>query len=342
MKALITGITGQDGSYLAELLLEKGYEIHGVVRPTSSKLNQIEHLSHHERVTLHHGDMCDSESLQRVIDTVQPDEIYNLAALSHIQDSYDLPEKTTDVAALGTLRILEAIRIYFPSARLFQALSSELFGQSQEAPQTENTPFAPRSIYGAAKLYAYWTVVHYRNFHKLFTCNGILFNHESPRRSETFVSRKIIAGIVRILAGLQDRLVLGNLDAVRDWGYAKDFVEGMWRMLQLEAPEDFILATGQTTTVRRFAELAFREVGIKISWEGQGINEKGIDSATGKIVIEISPLFFRPNETNVLVGDSTKAKQKLGWTNQTTLEKLVQIMVNAELQQMESYQRPPL
>ncbi len=331
--ALITGITGQDGSYLAELLLEKGYVVHGLVRNTSS-YDRIRHLcddaSLQARFFLHEGNLSDSSSLKQIVDRVRPDEVYNLAAMSHMLGFSDQPEYTADIAAMGTLRLLEAVRNHCSSARVYQATSSELFGKAQEVPQTEKTPFHPRSHYGIAKLYAFWAVVHYRENYELFACNGILFNHESPRRSETFVSRKIILAVVRIHKGLQEKLVLGNLDAQRDWGYAKDFAEGMWRMLQHDAPEDFILATGQTTTVRKFVELAFLEAGMKIAWEGNGVHEKGIDRDTGRVVVEVSPEFFRPAEANILIGDPSKAKEKLGWVHNTSLEELVHIMMKAE------------
>ena len=343
-KALITGITGQDGSYLAELLLEKGYAVHGLIRHTSN-LDRIEHLCNKdlfkERLFFHKGDLCDSSSLKRVVDFIRPDEIYNLASISHMMESFDMPEHTADVAAMGTLRLLESVRIHCPSAKFYQATSSELFGHAKEMPQTETTPFHPRSLYGVAKLYSFWAVAHYREAYRLFGCNGILFNHESPRRGETFVSRKIILAIVRIHAGLQERLILGNLDAKRDWGYAKDFVEGMWLMLQQQAPEDYILATGQTATVRKFVELAFLEVGMKISWQGKGVNEKGIDSSTGKIIVEVSPKFFRPSEDNVLVGDPSKAKNKLGWVPKTSLQEIVQIMIKSDREQLQDSLNKP-
>ncbi len=338
-KALITGITGQDGSYLAELLLEKGYEVHGLVRPASSKLSRIEHLSNDsslkKRFFLHSGDLCDFPSLKKAVKDIQPDEVYNLATMSHINDFFQMPELTTDVAAMGTLRLLESIRIHCPAARVFQAASSELFGNAKETPQTEETPFSPRSLYGIAKLFSFWAVDHYRKTHGLFACSGILFNHESPRRDGSFVSRKIIAGIAHIHAGLQQKLILGNLDVARDWGYAKDFVDGIWRMLQQDIPEDFILATGRTTTVRKFVEMAFHEAGIKIIWEGIGLDEKGIDCATGQIVVEISSEFFRPIENNIIVGNPSKAKERLGWVPQTSLEELIRIMMNSDREQLQ-------
>jgi GDPmannose 4,6-dehydratase len=338
-KALVTGITGQDGSYLAELLVEKDYEVHGLVRRSSTcNLHRIVHLCDGS-IKLHEGDLSDSSSLERIINEVQPHEIYNLAAMSHVRTSFDVPEYTANVDALGALRILEAVRTHCPTARLYQASTSELFGKVKEIPQSEETPFYPRSPYGVAKLYAFWAIVNYREAYGLFACNGILFNHESPRRGETFVSRKVTLAAVRIKAGLQDKLILGNLDAKRDWGYAKDFVEGMWLMLQRDQPEDFVLATGQTTTVRRFVELSFQEVGIEIGWEGKGVDEKGLDLATGRVVIEISPEFFRPAEVDLLIGDARKAKEKLGWVSRTSLEELVQIMIQADLEDMEKWPR---
>lgn len=330
-KALITGITGQDGSYLAELLLEKGYEVHGLVRrSSSSNLHRIKHLCH--ELYLHEGDMSDGINLERMIQKVKPQEVYNLAAMSHVKVSFDTPEYTCDVDGLGVLRLLEAVRKHCPSTRFYQASTSELFGKVQQVPQTEKTPFYPRSPYGVAKLFAYWTVVNYREAFDLFACNGILFNHESPRRGEAFVSRKISLAVARISKGMQDRLFLGNLDAKRDWGYARDFVEGMWLMLQHDTPEDFVLATGQTTTVRTFVELAFEYVGIELLWQGEGIQEKGIDRKTGEVRVEVSEEFFRPTEVDMLVGNSIKAKEKLGWEHRTSLSALVQMMVSRDLE----------
>jgi GDPmannose 4,6-dehydratase len=330
-KALITGITGQDGSYLAELLLEKGYEVHGLVRrSSSSNLSRIKHLC--QELYLHEGDMSDGINLERMVHKVQPQEVYNLAAMSHVKVSFDTPEYTCDVDGLGVLRLLEAVRKYCPIARFYQASTSELFGKVQQVPQTEKTPFYPRSPYGVAKLFAYWTVVNYREAFGLFACNGILFNHESPRRGESFVSRKISLAAARISKGMQERLLLGNLDAKRDWGHARDFVEGMWLMLQQEAPEDFVLATGQTTTVRTFVELAFEHVGIELLWQGEGVHEKGLDRKTGEVRVEISEDFFRPTEVDMLIGDSTKAKEKLGWEHRTPLSELVQMMVSHDLE----------
>lgn len=336
-KALITGITGQDGSYLADFLLEKGYEIHGLVRrSSSSNYSRIKHLCDREdiaeRFFLHEGDMGDGINLERLVDKVQPQEIYNLAAMSHVKVSFDTPEYTSDVDGLGALRLLEAARKNCSSAKFYQASTSELFGKVQEAPQSEKTPFYPRSPYGVAKLFAYWTVVNYREAFGLFACNGILFNHESPRRGETFVSRKITLAVARIKQGLQDKLVLGNLNTQRDWGYARDFVEGMWLMLQQKIPEDFVLATGKMTKVRTFVEMAFKEVGIDLIWQGEGIEEKGIDAETGNILVEISADFFRPSEVDLLVGDASKAKMELRWVHRTTLHELVHMMVMHDLE----------
>jgi len=329
-RALITGITGQDGSYLAELLLNKGYEVHGLVRrSSSSNVGRIHHLL--TFITLHEGDIGDGSSLKRMIEQIRPHEIYNLAAMSHVQVSFEVPEYTADVDGLGVLRILEAIRSVDPSIRFYQASTSELFGKVVEIPQTEKTPFYPRSPYGVAKLYAYWIVVNYREAYNIYACNGILFNHESPRRGETFVSRKITLGAARIAEGLQDKLVLGNLDAKRDWGYAEDFVEGMWRMLQAKKSDDYVLATGTTTLVRDFVALSFREVGIEIEWEGIGIQEKGIDRATGRILVEVSSEFFRPTEVEILIGNPEKAFLNLGWKPSTTIAELVKIMMQADL-----------
>lgn len=332
-KALITGIAGQDGSYLAELLLEKGYHVHGMVRSCSS-YQHIRHLcddpSHKERFTLHRGDLGDAASLQQILNFVRPDEVYNLAGESHMLQFAIDPEQAADVAAMGVLRLLEAVKNYHPSARVFQAASSELFGKPQCMPQSETTPFSPCSFYGITKQYAFGVIVHYRQNYQLFGCNGILFNHESPRRRDTFVSRKITQAVVRIQAGIQEKLVLGNLDSERDWGYAKDFAEGMWKMLQHDQPEDFVLATGRMTTVREFVELAFLATETRIIWSGSGIDEKGYNESTGKVVVEVSPDFFRPAEPIPLIGDPSKAKTKLGWIPKTSLEELVSIMVQAD------------
>lgn len=335
-KALITGVTGQDGSYLAEVLLEKGYEVHGFVRRSSGyQMSRIHHLcqdtSLKKRFFLHEGDLGDSTSIKRAVETIQPDEVYNLAAMSDVKVSFDVPEYTADVDGIGTLRILEAIRTSCPKAKFYQASTSELYGKVREIPQTEKTSFYPRSPYAVAKLYAYWAVVNYREAYGIYACNGILFNHESPRRGEGFVSRKITLGVAKIKAGLQERLILGNLDAKRDWGYAKDFVKAMWTMLQQEEADDYVLATGKTTTVRRFIELSFAKIGIQISWEGRGLDEKGYDAETGKLLVEISPEFFRPSEVDLLIGSPEKAKDKLGWVPQTSLEELVEMMMESDL-----------
>ena len=335
-KALLTGITGQDGSYLAELLLEKGYEVHGIVRRSSSfNTARIDHLYRdpHEkgvRLKLHYGDLADGSSLNRILQKVRPDEVYNLGAQSHVRVSFDIPEYTGDVDALGTLRLLDAIRETGITTRFYEAGSSEMFGKVVETPQKETTPFYPRSPYGAAKVYAYWITKNYRESYGLFASNGILFNHESPRRGETFVTRKITIGLNRIRAGHADRLYLGNLDARRDWGYAKEYVEGMWRILQAKEPDDFILATGETHTVREFAEEAARLLDFDIEWKGSGQKEKGIDTKTGKTIIEIDPRYFRPAEVDVLQGDAGKAREKLGWKPSVGFEKLVSLMVDVE------------
>ncbi len=338
-RALITGITGQDGSYLAEFLLEKGYAVHGLIRRSSlSNLNRIANLCSDPALAgkffLHEGDLGDASSLKRIVEKVSPHEIYNLAAMSHVKVSFDMPEYTADVDAIGVLRLLDAIRSFDSKIRFYQASTSELYGKIAETPQTEKTPFHPRSPYGVAKLYAYWIVVNYREAYGLHASNGILFNHESPRRGENFVSRKITQGVARIAKGLQEKIVLGNLDAKRDWGYAKDFVEGMWLMLQQDKPEDYVLATGTTTTVRRFAELAFQESGISLRWEGSGVQEKGIDGE-GKLRIEVSPQFFRPAEVDLLIGDAGKAKRELGWTARTSVEELVRMMVQSDIEEID-------
>lgn len=337
--ALITGITGQDGAYLAEFLLGKGYEVHGIKRRSSLfNTDRIDHLYkdlHEKNVKffLHYGDLTDSTNLIRIIQQVQPDEIYNLAAQSHVQVSFDTPEYTANADALGTLRILEAIRILKleKKTKFYQASTSELYGLVQETPQKETTPFYPRSPYAVAKLYGYWITVNYREAYGIYACNGILFNHESPLRGETFVTRKITRAVARIKLGLQEKLYLGNLSAKRDWGYAKDYVEAMWLMLQQDNPEDFVVATGQTHEVREFVELAFKEVGINIQWQSNGVDEKGIDKATGKVIVEVDPRYFRPTEVELLLGDATKAQQKLGWNPKTNLEKLCSMMVRDDL-----------
>ena len=338
-KAIITGITGQDGAYLAELLLEKGYEVHGIKRRTSLfNTARIDHLyqdQHENNVNffLHYGDMTDSTNLIRIIQSVQPDEIYNLAAQSHVQVSFDTPEYTANADALGTLRILEAIRILGleQKTKFYQASTSELYGLVQETPQKETTPFYPRSPYAAAKLYGYWITVNYREAYGIYACNGILFNHESPLRGETFVTRKITRAVARIKLGLQEKLYLGNLSAKRDWGFAKDYVEAMWLMLQQNEAEDFVIATGETHDVREFVQLAFKEVDIEIVWQGEGVNEKGINKADGKILVEVDPRYFRPTEVELLLGDPSKAKAKLGWEPTTTLKELCSMMVKEDI-----------
>ena len=329
-KALITGITGQDGSYLAELLLEKGYEVHGITRRASiSNTGRIDHLM--GRITLHDGDLTDSSSLIRIIGMVEPDEIYNLAAQSHVQVSFDVPEYSGDVDALGVLRILEAIRILGLSnkTKFYQASTSELFGKVEEVPQRETTPFHPYSPYAVAKQYGYWITKEYREAYGIFAVNGILFNHESERRGENFVTRKITLAAGRIAEGLQDHLELGNMDSLRDWGYAKDYVECMWLMLQHQTPEDFVIATGEQHTVRDFTERAFAVNGMTIRWEGTGVDEKGYDSETGKLLVSVNPKWFRPTDVNNLWGDPTKAKTVLGWNPQkTSYQELVRIMAN--------------
>ncbi len=337
--ALISGITGQDGSFLAEFLLQKGYEVHGILRRSSSfNTGRIEHLYFDEwvrdmkqkrTINLHYGDMTDSSSLIRIIQQVQPDEIYNLAAQSHVKVSFDVPEYTAEADAIGTLRMLEAVRILGmeKKTKIYQASTSELYGKVQEVPQSETTPFYPRSPYGVAKQYGFWITKNYRESYGMFAVNGILFNHESERRGETFVTRKITLAAARIAQGFQDKLYLGNLDARRDWGYAKDYVECMWLILQHDTPEDFVIATGEMHTVREFATLAFKEVGIELRWEGEGIEEKGIDVQTGKTLVEIDPKYFRPAEVEQLLGNPTKAKTLLGWNpRQTSFEELVKIM----------------
>lgn len=337
-RAFVTGITGQDGSYLAELLLAKGYIVHGLVRrSSSSNLGRIQHLCDDEslkdRLFLHWGDLADKSSLQNAIEVACPDEIYNLGAMSHVKVSFEMPEYTADVDALGTLRLLEIVRTVNPNIRFYQASTSELFGKVQSIPQTESTPFYPCSPYGVSKIYGYWSVVNYREAYDLFACNGILFNHESERRGDIFVSKKITQSVARIKLGLQSKLTLGNLDAKRDWGYAPDFVEGMWRMLQAEAPADYVLATGKAHSVREFVELSFKEVGIAIEWMGEGLEEKGINSKTGEVIVGISSEYFRPREVDFLLGDPSKAKKELGWNPQTTLDELVSIMVQYDLKE---------
>jgi GDPmannose 4,6-dehydratase len=344
-RALITGITGQDGSYLAELLLKKGYEVHGLIRRSSSfntgRINHIYQDPHESGVhlLLHYGDLNDASSLNRVLREVKPDEIYNLGAQSHVRVSFDIPEYTGEVVALGTVRILEAIRETGLNTKFYQASSSELYGKVVETPQRETTPFYPRSPYACAKAYSYYITVNYRESYNLFACNGILFNHESPRRGETFVTRKITRAAARIKLGMQSCLYLGNLDAKRDWGYAGDYVELMWLMLQQTEPDDYVIATGETHSVREFAERSFARLGMQLRWQGTGVHEKGINAKTGKIVIEIDPKYFRPTEVDILLGDPSKAKSKLGWEPTVTFEGLVNMMVDADLELAEREKR---
>ena len=339
--AFITGITGQDGAYLAELLLKKGYIVHGLKRRSSSfNTGRIDHLYQDPHVSkrnfiLHHGDLTDSTNLIRIIQEIQPDEIYNLAAQSHVHVSFETPEYTANADGLGTLRILEAIKLLgmAEKTKFYQASTSELYGMSQERPQNENTPFYPRSPYAVAKLYGYWITVNYREAYNMYACNGILFNHESPVRGETFVTRKITRAAVRISMGTQEQVYLGNLDAKRDWGHAGDFVDGMWRMLQQEKPEDFVLATGVTTTIREFAERAFAEVGITLGWSGRGVDEVGRDTKTGNTVVSVDPTYFRPTEVDLLIGDATKARKKLGWKPTLDLQQMIEEMIAADLEE---------
>jgi len=339
--AFITGITGQDGAYLAELLLKKGYTVHGLKRRSSSfNTGRIDHLYQDPHVSkrnfiLHHGDLTDSTNLIRIIQEVQPDEIYNLAAQSHVHVSFETPEYTANADALGTLRILEAIRLLgmVEKTKFYQASTSELYGIAQEVPQNENTPFYPRSPYAVAKLYGYWITINYREAYNMYACNGILFNHESPVRGETFVTRKITRAAVRISMGTQEQLYLGNLDAKRDWGHAGDFVDGMWRMLQQEKPEDFVLATGVTTTIREFAERAFAEVGITLGWSGRGVDEVGRDTKTGNTVVSVDPTYFRPTEVDLLIGDASKARKKLNWKPIIDLQQMIEEMIASDLEE---------
>ncbi len=361
-KALITGITGQDGSYLTEILLEKGYEVHGIIRRSSSfNTGRIDHLYNNpeildKKLFLHHGDLVDTSNLNRLLNYIEPDEIYNLAAQSHVKVSFEIPDYTAQVDALGTLRFLDAIREVGlgKQTKFYQASTSELYGKVQEIPQTETTPFYPRSPYGVAKLYGYWIVKNYREAYNLFACNGILFNHESPRRGETFVTRKITRAAARIFLGYQKNVSLGNLDSKRDWGYAPEYCEGMWRILQHDTAEDFVLATGETHTIREFCELTFKELGIEIGWKGSGekefgivesFNEKEISSKvkskqckvkTGDVIIEIDPKYYRPTEVDLLIGDPTKAKKELGWESKVKFEELIKIMIKADLEKVAS------
>ena len=338
--ALITGITGQDGAYLAEFLLDKGYSVHGIKRRSSSlNTDRIDHLyvdlhENNVRLKLHYGDLTDSTNLIRIIQEVQPDEIYNLAAQSHVKVSFDLPEYTANTDAIGTLRLLEAIRILSMTEKVkfYQASTSELYGLAQEVPQNETTPFYPRSPYGVAKLYAFWIVKNYREAYNMFACNGILFNHESPIRGETFVTRKITRAVARISLGQQKKIFIGNLDAKRDWGHAKDYVRGMWLMLQQENAEDFVLATGKTNTVRHFCELAFLEVGIKIEWKGEGDSEKGLNAKDGSVLIEVDKNYYRPTEVDLLIGDPSKANKQLGWKHTYNLKSMIAEMVQSDVE----------
>lgn len=342
--ALVTGVTGQDGAYLSRLLLEKGYTVHGIKRRSSSfntgRIEDIYEDPHveHPRFFMHYGDMTDATNLIRIVQETQPDEIYNLAAQSHVQVSFETPEYTANADAVGVLRLLEAIRILGleKKTRFYQASTSELYGLVQEVPQRESTPFYPRSPYGVAKLYAYWITVNYREAYGIFACNGILFNHESPLRGETFVTRKITRAAAAISLGMQDKVFLGNLNAKRDWGHAKEYVRGMWLMLQQDEPEDFVLATGETTEVRHFVQWAFEDVGIELEWRGNGVEEKGHDRANGRCLVEVDPRYFRPTEVELLLGDPSKAKQKLGWSHETSVRGLAREMVQADLRLLRS------
>lgn len=350
-KALITGVTGQDGSYLAEFLLEKGYEVHGIIRRSSSYNldrieslvnEEIEGLNNQDNFHLHYGDITDTSNVIRLTSEIRPDEIYNLGAQSHVKVSFDVPEYTADVDGVGTLRILEAVRILglTETTRIYQASTSELYGKVQEVPQKETTPFYPRSPYGVAKIYGFWITKNYRESYNMFAVNGILFNHESERRGETFVTRKITLAAARIAQEKQETLYLGNLDSLRDWGYAKDYVECMWLILQHDKPEDFVIATGEMHTVREFTTLAFKHVGIELEWVGEGVEEKGIDKATGKVLVAVDPKFFRPAEVEQLLGDPTKAKTLLGWNpTKTSFEELVRIMVEEDMKKVKKEEK---
>ena len=337
-KALITGITGQDGSYLSELLLEKGYEVHGMIRRSSSfNTERIDHIYNNPEISgkkffLHYGDITDTSNINRLLEKIDPDEIYNLAAQSHVKVSFEVPEYTAEVDGVGTLRFLDAIRETGIKTKFYQASTSELYGKVRAVPQNEDTPFYPRSPYGVSKLYGYWIVVNYREAYNLYACNGILFNHESPRRGETFVTRKITMAAARIALGMQEKLKLGNLNAKRDWGFAPEYVEGMWRMLQQNSADDFVLATGETHQVREFVDAAFSELGLEVEWQGENENEKGVSRKTGKTLIEIDPRYYRPTEVDLLIGDSKKAKEKLGWQATTTFSNLARLMAKADLE----------
>jgi GDPmannose 4,6-dehydratase len=337
-KALITGITGQDGSYLTEFLLEKGYEVHGIIRRASTfNTKRIDHLFEDPKIGnkslfLHHGDLTDSSNLNRLIEKIRPDEIYNLGAQSHVKVSFEVPEYTAETDGLGTLRILDAIKESGLKCKYYQASTSELFGGLPgTAPQNEKTPFYPKSPYGVAKLYSYWITVNYRESYKIFACNGILFNHESPRRGETFVTRKVTRAVANIAARKQEKLSLGNLDAKRDWGFAGDYVEAMWLILQQDKPQDFVIATNETHTVREFVELSFKEVGMEIEWKGTGIEEKGYDKASGKLLVDVNPVYFRPSEVELLWGDCSKAEKELGWNRKVSFKNLVKMMVDEDM-----------
>lgn len=337
-KAIITGITGQDGSYLAELLIKKGYEVHGIIRRASNlNTSRIDHIYQdpHQldrKFFLHFGDLSESSVIDKIIRKVQPDEVYNLGAQSHVHVSFEIPEYTANVVGLGTLRILEALKNYKPTAKFYQASSSEMFGKVQTVPQDENTPFYPRSPYGCSKLFAYWATRNYRESYNMFTCNGILFNHESPRRGKTFVSRKITQAVAKIKLGKQDILYLGNLSTRRDWGFAGDYVEAMWLMMQHSTPDDYVIATGETHSVRKFTEIAFKIAGIELEWQGQGINEIGIDKRNGKTIVAIDPEYFRPSEVDLLIGSYHKAESILGWKPSHSFQELVKLMVDADLE----------
>ena len=340
-KALITGITGQDGSYLAELLLEKGYEVHGMIRRSSSfNTGRIDHLYNNKEILnkklfLHYGDLTDSSNLNRLLEKIHPDEIYNLGAQSHVKVSFEVPEYTAEVDGIGTLRFLDAIKETGLQTKFYQASTSELYGKVVETPQTEKTPFYPRSPYGVAKLYGFWIIKNYREAYNIFASNGILFNHESPRRGGTFVTRKITRAAARIKYGLQDNLELGNMDAKRDWGFAPEYCEGMWRMLQQDTPGDFVLATGETHPVREFVNLAFSELDIQLAWTGEGVDEKGIEKSTGKTLVVVNPSYYRPTEVDLLLGDATKAKNELGWEPNTKFRDLVKLMAKADWEKVQ-------
>jgi GDPmannose 4,6-dehydratase len=340
-KALITGITGQDGSYLTELLLEKGYEVHGVIRRSSSfNTGRIDHLYNDKNILdktlfLHYGDLTDSSNLNRLLEKIKPNEIYNLGAQSHVKVSFEVPEYTAEVDGIGTLRFIDAIRETGIDTKFYQASTSELYGKVQEIPQTEKTPFYPRSPYGVAKLYGFWIIKNYREAYNIFASNGILFNHESPRRGETFVTRKITRAGARIKAGIQEKLLLGNLDAKRDWGYAPEYVEGMWRMLQRDKADDYVLATGETNTVRDFTSIVFDELGYKLEWQGENENEVGVNKSNGKILVAVNPKYYRPTEVDLLMGDASKAKKELGWQHQVKYEELARMMAKADWEKVQ-------